>query len=424
MSTPREANPYYLGNINVERINKTVSQDKTAGLEVENARLRVAAFRQDNLDIEAQHDLRSAENPARNPTPAHLAPVSPNNGNLALQEYQMQLMLLEQQNKKRLLLKAMEDDRSNVKARKNPGMSLPGRKKKAATLNQALRSSFTPTADLEITLPGGTDQRFREIDQPRKSDVWISDEPRPALESDLGNQHHGPESHLEALIDKLSTRHKSRLPIRSPKRQLDSGITLSSSQAPKTAPISHLSQDQDHDTTSSPLPNCYASNPRLWQLRDNTVLPVRNFEECQGNPGGPVVPEGRLVQRNAHCASEPSMQTFKSLDTHITQPTSLSSTLVSNKVLEQHGIRFSQDPVSIFWTKSSMTPTDFFRLILRTLLSLTSLLHRALALYSALHALMLEASIRHIPTRLPDFHTMEQRAFELLHRHRSIRVRQ
>lgn len=348
MSNPSEANPYYLGNISVERINKTVSQDRTAGLEVENARLLVAAFRQDNLDIEAQHDLRSADNLARNPTPAHSAPPSPKNYT-STQDYQMRLLLLEQQNKKRWL-KAKEDDRSNVKARKNPGMPLPRHKRNAATLNQALRSSFTPTADVELTRPGGTDERLREIDQPGKSDAWISDEPRPALDSNLGNQCHGPESHLEALIDRLSTRHKSRLPIRSPNPQLDSGITLSSSQAPKTAPISQLSQDQDHDTTSSPLPKSYASNPRLWQLRDNTVLPVRSFEECQGNPGCPVVPEGQPVQRNAHYASEPSMQTFTSLDTHSTQPTSLSSTLAPDKVLEQHGIRFSQDPVSIIWT--------------------------------------------------------------------------
>jgi hypothetical protein len=57
--------------------------------------------------LDGQHDM-FAGNPPRNGMPA--GATGPPQGNHALQDYQMQLMLLEQQNKKRLLMARQEQD--------------------------------------------------------------------------------------------------------------------------------------------------------------------------------------------------------------------------------------------------------------------------------------------------------------------------
>lgn len=55
-------------------------------------------------------EMLYAGNGPRTGIPPHGAPVAPQQGNHALQDYQMQLMLLEQQNKKRLLMARQEQD--------------------------------------------------------------------------------------------------------------------------------------------------------------------------------------------------------------------------------------------------------------------------------------------------------------------------
>ncbi|KAH8723163.1 hypothetical protein GQ44DRAFT_774218 [Phaeosphaeriaceae sp. PMI808] len=58
--------------------------------------------------LEGQHDMFAGNGPRPNMAPP--GPGQPQQGNHALQDYQMQLMLLEQQNKKRLLMARQEQD--------------------------------------------------------------------------------------------------------------------------------------------------------------------------------------------------------------------------------------------------------------------------------------------------------------------------
>ena len=53
-------------------------------------------------------------------------PGGPQSGNHALQDYQMQLMLLEQQNKKRLMMARQEQHENNPNAPGMPGVGMPG----------------------------------------------------------------------------------------------------------------------------------------------------------------------------------------------------------------------------------------------------------------------------------------------------------
>ena len=66
--------------------------------------------------MEGSFDMMNQQRPMTN------GAANPSQGNHALQDYQMQLMLLEQQNKKRLLMARQEQDNINHV----PGTSQPG----------------------------------------------------------------------------------------------------------------------------------------------------------------------------------------------------------------------------------------------------------------------------------------------------------
>lgn len=96
--------------------------------------------------LDGQHDMFAGNGPRTMPANG---PGAPQQGNHALQDYQMQLMLLEQQNKKRLLMARQEQD--NMSGPHQPG----------AVGAQAFNTGMSPQGNRAVPSPNPADQRNR-----------------------------------------------------------------------------------------------------------------------------------------------------------------------------------------------------------------------------------------------------------------------
>lgn len=135
------------GNMQGNQFGEFAQQGQNAqqkNIEGMNSGVQGSPMAQPGLD--GQHDMFAGNGPR--PMPAN-AQGAPQQGNHALQDYQMQLMLLEQQNKKRLLMARQEQD------------NMSGPHQQGAVGAPAFPTGMSPQGSRAVPSPNPADQRNR-----------------------------------------------------------------------------------------------------------------------------------------------------------------------------------------------------------------------------------------------------------------------
>lgn len=371
----------------VEKVNKTVSEDKTAGLEAETARLLAAAFKQ---EIEV---------------------ATSNRGSHALQDYQMQLMLLEQQNKKRLRQARLEQKQDRLDGK--PPITLPPQWKsspvsslngagKVTTPNQLLKHGYANVQQgtVQTVAPPGfvqsarpatfekktsrqdvASQRWRQNDAMRAMDNGVNGTRMPAAQRDVGEHAKRLGLLLKRQSDVMSARRKSKLPIRSTSQSNRTKTPQSTVLPTMIAAMQGSLLDQTENANNLYTTPDSLLEQSIQKTADMTRLSPGGPHKLDAGPSTSVGSEYGLPQGDEATMSGPSSHTYTPLTTQSVGHMSLSSHLVSPRVLKEHGIRFLQDPVGVIIVASRKTCVDKDRLILPTLLFLTKSPPRNLPVY-------------------------------------------
>jgi hypothetical protein len=409
-----------------ETVSRTVSQDKTAGLEAENARLLAAAFSRDDLDNEPEfyrdpNATAMAAEPRfyRNPNAPNLADIpyykphytrKIDNGTAGevWPDQQRQLLQQRQQQQMSVLQRYPQQLHGPLEVQTSPTQGQPQSQSNSTASQVNKLNSFGQMGSLNPHF--GVSQNILQM-QAESISMDVQD-------NDMTDMTQSRSPHRQYQMRLMQQQQQMRAkggaglprPMRGQPRQLNQQANTSTGserrQSDTRRALVQDASDAQIDTAEgqpgssshrslaryrSRLPiRCASQTPSIQLTRSSsraskgTAVIESSYNQHWDNRTTAERDEASSLtaQEDASCISENSIPGVSTqLKTQSTQHTSISSGLVSLRVLTEHAIRFRQDPVGTTQVKCHTALANFTRIIPVTYSSLTGSLPRNLVFY-------------------------------------------